>query len=333
MKKLRVFQTVKIKRIVPGFSPGNLGTVFLFFILTPYLITFFLGNLREGDIKQVLSEEADQEGVYSVFISNETSFGSERIPLEDYVADKLARSMDNAYETEALKAQAVLIRSSLLSKGEGENKKEIKVEDGDYGKISVTERILEAVRETKGVYITYEDLPASGAYFAVSNGKTRNGKEMMLDEYPYLTSVSCERDFLSEDFNSVTVYTEKEFEEIWGGIKTIRLLEDEILEKGQITTEKALEKYTLYRDSADYVLYIEREGGYVSGEQFRSAFYLPSASFHLGREEDKVIITVKGAGHGLGMSQFGANEMAKEGSDYICILNYFFKDVTITKFE
>lgn len=333
MKKLRIFQTVKIKRIVPGFSPGNLGTVFLFFILATYLITFFFGNLQEGDVKQVSFAEMGKEDGYSVFVSNETSFGSERIPLEDYVADRLARCMENTYESEALKAQAILIRSNLLSEGDEQNEKEIKVEDADYGKIPITDKILEAVTQTRGVYITYEGMPARGAYFAVSNGKTRSGKEMMLDEYPYLTSVSCERDFLSEDFNSMMVYTEREFEEIWESLNTSQMLEDEILEKGEITTEKALDEFTLYRDSADYVLYVEKEGRYISGEQFRNAFYLSSASFHLNKEGNQVMIIVKGTGHGLGMSQFGANEMAKEGNDYINILNYFFKDVTITKFE
>lgn len=333
MKKLRVFQTVKIKKIVPGFSPGNLGTVFLFFILTPYLITFFLGNLHEGNVEQVLSEGAASKEAYFVFVNNETPLGSERIPLEDYVADKLARSMDSAYEIEALKAQAVLIRSNLLINREDENKEEIKAKDDDYGKVPVTEKVLEAARETKGVYITYEGLPASGAYFALSNGKTRNGNELMLDECPYLTSVSCERDFLSADFNSMAIYSQREFERIWEGIKAAEAPESETLEGGQIITETAMEKYTLYRDSADYVLYVESEGKYVSGEQFRNAFYLSSASFHLNKEENQVMIKVKGVGHGLGMSQFGANEMAKEGNDYIGIINYFFKDVTITKFE
>ncbi len=344
MKKLRVFQTVKSKRIVPGFSPGNLGTVFLFFILTPYLITFFLGNLREGNGEQAAFTQTGKEDACLVFVSNEASFGSEMIPIEDYVADKLARSMDENYEMEALKAQAVLIRSNLLAEIAEEDrystegsmqgyKKKIQVKDPDYGKTLIKENILEAVAKTKGVYITYEGRPAGGAYFAVSNGKTRNAREMALEEYPYLLSVPCERDFLSENFNSFTVYKEKEFEKIWKSIKGWQITEDEILEKEGITVQKAMEKYTLYRDSADYVLYIEREGMYVSGEQFRKAFGLSSASFHFNKEEGQVIITVKGSGHGLGMSQFGANEMARQGSDYIHILNYFFQNVTITKFE
>lgn len=319
----------------------------MFFLLTPYLITFFFGNLQEGSGQQALSLEMDMGEEASVLISNETAFGSEMIPIEAYVADRLARSMDENYEMEALKAQAVLIRSNLLTEITEENrydtvggacdvqeyKKEIRVKDPDYGKVPAKENALEAATQTRGVYIAYEGRPAKGAYFAVSNGKTRDGEEMMPGESPYLKSASCERDFLSEDFNSRAVYRESEFEEIWRSMQSLPILEDEILEKGEITSEKAMEKYTLYRDSADYVLYIEREGRYVSGEQFRRAFGLSSASFQLRGEEGQVIITVKGSGHGFGMSQFGANEMAKEGKDYIHILNYFFQDVTITKFE
>ncbi len=342
MKKLRVFQTVKIKRrhasragllikrTVPGFSFGNLGTFFLFLILTPYLITFFFGNLREGTGEKV-SFAKEETG--SVFVNNETSFGREKIPLEDYVADKLARSMDSDFEMEALKAQAVLIRSNLLAEREEENGREISVADSEYGKNAITEKILEATVQTKGVYLTFAGRIVEGAYFAISNGRTRNGKEALSDEYSYLQSVSCERDFLADDFGSSFIFSEKEFEINWESMFFEQLTEDEILDRGQIAAEKEMEKYTLYRDSADYVLYIEESGAYAGGEEFRKAFGLPSADFHLEKEDGEVIISVKGAGHGFGMSQFGANEMAKEGNDYVRILDYFFQDATITKFE
>ncbi|MDE7445553.1 MAG: SpoIID/LytB domain-containing protein [Lachnospiraceae bacterium] len=333
MKKLRVFQTV---RSVPRFFTKSLGTVLLFLLMIPYLVTFLFGNLKEGEMKTtLLSElqaESDEDGFYVI---NKTTLGVESIPLELYVADRLARSIDNEFELEALKAQAVLIRSGLLfsgmESGMQENIRSINVEDEEYGSVPGTERIYEAVSETKGVYLTYENLPVNGSYFAVSNGTTRSGEELCLTEYPYLKSVSCNRDFLSSDYASSALYEEKEFERIWNQTLAFQITEEEILENEKVSIEKGIDDMHIYRDSAGYVLYLEKEGKYVSGEQFREAFSISSSSLHLSKNETKVIITAEGVGHGLGMSQFAANEMAKEGEDYIKILEYFFQGVAMKK--
>ncbi len=333
MKKLRVFQTV---RSVPRFFTKSLGTVLLFLLMIPYLVTFLFGNLKEGETKKTflsdLRAESDENGLY---VSNKTMLGVESIPLELYVADRLARSIDNEFELEALKAQAVLIRSGLLFSGMKsrmqENIRSVNVEDEEYGSVPVTERIYEAVLQTKGVYLTYENLPVNGSYFAVSNGTTRSGEELCLTEYPYLKSVSCSRDFLSSDYASSALYEEKEFEKIWSQTLAFQITEEEILENEKVSIEKGIDDIHIYRDSAGYVLYLEKEGKYVSGEQFREVFSISSSSFHLSKDETKVIITAEGVGHGLGMSQFAANEMAKEGEDYIKILEYFFQGVAVKK--
>lgn len=335
MKKLRVFQTVKIKGIVPGFFVKHLGTVLLFLFLIPYIVTFLFGNLKEGSAEKMPLEDLNTEyGEGAVYVSNETIMGIENIPLEYYVADKLARSIDNYFEMETLKAQAVLIRSGLLAAGmtgeNGNNIRNIKVEDGNYGSTVIPENIYEAVEETAGVYLAYQKQPVNGAYFAVSNGFTRDGEELFPTEYSYLKSVPCSRDFLSSDYASSVIYEENEFEKIWEMLTPVQMTE-EVADNGKITMGNEMNQINLYRDSAGYVLYLEREGKCVSGEQFRNAFGLSSASFHLSKEGKKIMITVKGVGHGLGMSQYGANEMAKEGEDYITILNYFFQDVTINK--
>lgn len=335
MKKLRVFQTVKIKGIVPGTFSKSLGTVLLFLLIIPYLVTFLFGNLKEGNKERISLSDLDIKfGEESICVRNETAVGIENIPLEHYVADRLARSIDNSFEMETLKAQAVLIRSGILASAVTDEKerdiRSISIRDVNYGSILVTERIYEAVEQTKGVYLTYNSRPISGSYFAVSNGATRNGEELLLTEYPYLKSVLCSRDFLSADYTSSSVYEEKEFEMIWEQILSLQITEEEIIENKNITIEET-DNIKLYRDSADYVLYLEKDGKYVSGEQFRMAFELASSSFRLLKEDQRITAVVKGVGHGLGMSQYAANEMAKEGEDYIQILNYFFQDIAINK--
>lgn len=328
MKKLRVFQTVKKRRIVPGFSPKNLSTVLLLLLMIPYFITFLFGNLGEEEIKgsSALSEEG------SIYVRNITALGSECVPLEIYVADRLARSINNDFEMETLKAQAVLIRSGLMTmskKNQGET--EIRVEDTEYGSITISQRIWQAVEETKGVCILWKKRPVNGAYFAVSNGATRNGDEVSTAEYSYLKSVICSRDFLSEDYISKVSCREDEFEKIWERLPGLDIANDEILK--EYISETEIMDVKVYRDSVGYVLYVERGGKFVSGERFREAYLLSSSSFHMEKEKKHIVFTVKGEGHGFGMSQFGANELAKEGEDYIDILNYFFQDVTITKNE
>lgn len=339
MKKRGVFQTVRKKRIVSGFFSKGPGTVFLILLLVPYLITFLFGNLKDRDTSMTdMLKVEDVLGEGNIFVVNTTVVGNESIPLEVYVADQLARSIDNTFETEALKAQAVLIRSDLLSSlyladGNRREGREIAASDEGYGSVPIRENILAAVSQTAGVCLVYDNVPVDGAYFAVSNGATRNGNELFFTEYPYLKSVACSRDFLAEDFTSTAVYDEEGFDRLWQDVPGIRMTEEEILENEKVTVEEELEGCRLYRDSAGYVLYLERDGKYASGEQFREIFSLLSSSFHFNKEEGQIIISVKGSGHGLGMSQFGANEMAKEGADYIKILNYFFDDVIITKFE
>lgn len=356
MKKLRVFQAFKTtgsrrsllphakRRTVPGLFPKNLGTVLLFLLMLPYLITSLFGNLGEGNWGVAGSEKEGNsyEGAY--FVSNTTVYGNENIPLEIYVADRLSRSIDENFEMEAAKAQAVLIRSGLMASlyqsgetlGEG---KEIEVTDTGYGSLPVSELAARAAVQTKGVCLMYQGRPVNGSYFAVSNGATRNGEELLLTEYPYLKSVLCSRDFLSEDYASSVSFGRGEFDRLWqqipssGEESSAWMAEKERLEAERAEAEKALGDISIWRDSVGYVLYLERGGKFVTGEQFRDNFHLASASFHLNEEDGKVVAAVKGAGHGLGMSQFAANEMAKEGTDYIGILEYFFKDVTFTKFE
>lgn len=333
MKKLRVFQTVKNKRIASRFPLGNLGTILLLLLVIPYLITFLFGNLEEGSTGAVVETVAvtNENAEGSIYVRNVTVLGNEKIPLEIYVADKLARSIESTYEMEAIKAQAVLIRSGLLAAKESVgNGKEICVEDEEYGNVSIPERIWQAVSESAGVCIMWQDKPVSAPYFAVSNGTTRNGEELLPGEYPYLKSAACSRDFLSKDFMSSVSYEESEFEKIWKQIPETYPPKEETQ---KLTPKEELEGIKIYRDSAGYVLYLEWNEKWVSGEGFREAFLLSSSSFHMEKEGTLIIFSVKGSGHGLGMSQFAANEMAKEEEDYVDILHYFFDQVTITKFE
>lgn len=325
MNKLRVFQNVCKRR-----KPFGYGSLLLFFLLLPVIITGQLGNRKrtEEGAETLMIVEQLQEGHYTVI--NETALGREEIPLELYVADKLMRTMGEEYEEEALKAQAVLLRAGLIS-DEGMS---ITISDQEYGKEVMKKKYLMAVAQTRGIYPEYDGKPIYGAYFEVSDGQTRSASELLPSEnYPYLVSVHCERDFLSPEYAKTISVGKKEFEVAFEQISKTVVEEENLKDIGENRKHESKEGMDIIRDSAGYVLFIRYLDAWAEGEALRYALNLPSASFEIEEDSDEILFRCKGAGHGLGLSQFGANEMALEGKDYIEILNYFFQGITLTKIE
>lgn len=328
MNKLRIFQNIKNKeRTVPGLIRVNPGTVLLIFLFLPYIITVLSGNgFKEEEERRETVLLQLREGDYTVI--NETAMGKESIPLELYVADRLFRIMKEGYQMEALKAQAVLIRGNLIAGGD----KSTVVCDTGYGKKEIPEEYLMAVMQTKGIYAEYEGETIYGAYFRVSSGESREAGQMLTPErFPYLTGAVCERDFLSEEYTGSIIYGKKEFEEKWDRI------EEDIPDESVIATAKENNRYeeegntALLRDTAGYVLFFRYADKWVRGEQLRYELSLPSCNFRLQEKKNKFTFSCKGVGHGFGMSQFGANEMALDGKTYVEILQYFFTGITFTK--
>ncbi len=186
-------------------------------------------------------------------------------------------------------------------------------------------KCVDVVRDTKGMYLTYEGIPINAPYFAVSAGATRNGNEVLgSKDYGYLKSVVCGRDFTSEDY----VHSERVNKEIF--LERLREFRPDTVWEEGVSIEKA---FPITRDRAGYVLEIGMGEDAISGELFRTAFMLNSSCFELREEGGYVVIKTKGVGHGLGLCQYGANEAAKKGSDFIDILNYFFSEIVIEKTE
>lgn len=309
-KKGNSFQHRRIGTAIPI---RGMTTIFSVLFLLPYLITFFFGNLKNGETQEWVS--FTQDGYY---ISRDTFAGTERIPMESYVAMQVMCFTDDTWESEAVKAFAVAVRTGILREIKQQTEKgigELKVDD-IYKNILVSSRCRTLVKETEGVYMTWQGEPIHAAYFVLSNGKTRNANEAFSGEegdMPYLCSVPCERDFVSEEYSFQTTLTTADWETLWSNADSDQMP-------------------VLHKDSAGYVTNVSYGDKVMNGEAFREACKLPSASFDLFKDTNgDYLITGRGAGHGLGMSLFGANEMAKTGEDYISILHYFYQDVELTK--
>lgn len=293
-----------------------------------------------------------QEDV-SYLVDVKMDWGTWELPMEEYLVYALTEVMQDGYEEEALKAQAVLLRTELaelyfseddeqLLQEDGEllsqeNRNEetmrIQVEDDVIGRFyyendyEALEPYQDAVEKTKGLYLSYQGQPIRAAYFKVSNGHTRSAGEVWhTDEMPYLSGVDCEQDSASREWKS-SVTVEKD--------TYLSLLRQTI---GEDWPEESLWSAGSFRyDEAGYVTEIvytdDDKTTNIDGEEFRYLFGMQSASFQVDWGEEQVHFNVTGAGHGFGMSQYAANVKALNGETYDQILKFFFKGTELSKFE
>lgn len=273
------------------------------FILTviPYLVTLFINGPGR------LSAPRQEEREISVKAADEKT---KILTLDEYGMGMLANEIPMDMDMEAIKAQAVLVRTGIykkLTESQGEevvfsgkylSPSEMKNEWGNHAE-KYYEKLADAWRETKERILTYEGKPAYTPFCRLTNGKTRSAKEALNTEtYPYLESVEC-----PEDKKADNAFQTKE----------IKGSDYEISKK----------------DSAGYVLEVKNNGKIMDGDTFRDQFQLASSCYTFQMKDGKTKVTTQGIGHGLGLSQNTADQMAKEGKDYKEILTYFFQKTTL----
>ncbi|HCT90404.1 MAG TPA: hypothetical protein DF613_03325 [Lachnospiraceae bacterium] len=239
------------------------------------------------------------------------------LPREEYLPQLLYRDIPAAYEEEALKAQAVLERSSLFFYSGAEWRDVLE----DCVRISrtkefqaVRDRLSRVAEETEGVLLTKNGQAVRGISHRISGGRTRNGAEVTeLPGYGDLISVESSKDTVADGFLQTFVFDEKKLMEIWQ------------------TGGDSLVLEVAARDSAEYATEVCIGDVVMGGEAFREAMGLSSACFMFEKKNGQVVFTCRGWGHGLGMSQYGASQMALGGADYIEILQYYFPNYEIIK--
>lgn len=222
--------------------------------------------------------------------------------LKQHCIGILAKEVSADYEEEMLKVQALIVRTTIYKEVE-ELGEEILTQEG-FGDVSDIEaswyKKLEKIwDETEGEVIMYQDKLALVPFHQVSNGKTRIGSEVLgSEDYPYLKMIECPKD-----------------------VEAINQMESKFIE----VTGAKVENY----DSAGYALSVTIGEEKVNGESFRNTYGLASSCFELQQFEKNTRVITKGVGHGLGLSQHTANEMAKDGKTYEEILQFFFEGTEI----
>lgn len=258
----------------------------------------------------------------------------EKVQFEDYLVGVVAAEMPADFQEEALKAQALTARTyivhRLITKDTLGVPKGAQVNDTQDHQVYMNDneqhiawgkdydwkkkKVVEAVRSTSGQILTYEGKPIDALFFSTSNGYTENSEDYWSGSIPYLRSVSSPWDKNSPKFNSQKVISVSEFEKRLGvkvgSAKTI----GNVIEK---TAGKRVAK-------------VNFNGKVLSGKDIREKLDLKSSDFVWERKGNNIIISTKGFGHGVGMSQYGANGMAEEGKTYKDIVKHYYKDVEIT---
>ena len=252
--------------------------------------------------------------------------------MEVYLPMMLCREIPWDYEEEMLKAQAVLIRSSLYLRLENKelDQTELKENLENYKNKSQKEqyqmaykRMEKAVNATKGQVISYQGEICSGVFHRVSAGQTREGSEVLQDtKMSFLKSVDSSQDIQSEDYLHGHYFTEEALKD-----RLLEIYPDIELSDQPLTEQIVVEK----RDSQEYVLEIRVGSLIVPGEEFRNNLELSSSNFTVQNLDGKIRFLCKGLGHGMGLSQYGGNELAKEGKTYEQILFTYFPDVILKK--
>ncbi len=269
----------------------------------------------------------NSESAKSIIVKNTKTDAISKMELEEYIIGVVAAEMPASFEMEALKAQAIASRTYALYKIDTSKKNydvvtdvsnqsfitkdEMKVKwQNDYDKYY--EKIKEAVLATKGMVLTYEGKIIEAYYFAMSNGYTEDVSLVFNEDLNYLQSVSSIYDNETlKNFSVTTKFTSKE-----------------ICNKLNLNCE-TIRFTNIKRSDTHRVNSLEVNGITFKGTVFRSKLGLRSTDFEIKVDGD-IFITTKGYGHGVGMSQYGANGMAKEGSDYEDILKYYYKNVEIS---
>ena len=282
-------------------------------------------NNNKVEVKKeedIVKEEVIDNNIYVNVRRNNGNI--EKYELEEYIIGVVGAEMPASFNKEALKAQSVVARTYALKSIK--NNKQLTTDNSTQNFKDNNElkkmwgssyntyynKIKSAVLETKGLYLSYNNDYVDAVYHSTSNGNTEDAVYVWGNSVPYLKSVSSEYDNTNKNYNS-----------------TITLTYNEISNKLKNSIDSNTKFNIISRTSGNRVKEIEINGTTYSGVEFRKLLNLRSADFSIENNGANVVISTNGYGHGVGMSQYGANGMANNGSSYTDILLHYYTGVSI----
>ncbi len=257
-----------------------------------------------------------------------------RVDIEEYVKGVVPAEVSSTWHPEMLKAQAVAARTYALYQQMLSATREYDVvatvQDQVYrGKQGVDAGILRAVEDTRGLVVTYQDAPIYAAFSSTAAGLTEDAVNVWSKEYPYLKGVECPFDLMSPYYQ-------------WKSSFKIDTLEQNLRQQGfSVGTIATITPMSFSRGGRVAKLRVLHSGGelVLRGEELRKAVgytIIPSTQFAIESVGRDVVLSGFGAGHAVGMCQWGAKELAELGYPFSTILRYYYpgtelQNMTLTK--
>lgn len=259
--------------------------------------------------------------------------------LEEYVLGVLAGEMPSSFQLEALKSQALAARTYTLMKAKAYGGKGCDKHPGadvctDFAHCQAFEdpksitfnydKYKQAILDTKGEVIVYDDSLIQAVFHSTSGGKTENSEEIWTNKVPYLRSVTSE---FEEASPKLTTELDIKINDFIAAMKK--------LDSGVRLNAKSIQKQVkiMGRSEGGRIINISVGGKVLSGSAVRGALSLNSSNFDISYQGDTMKFSVLGYGHGVGLSQYGADGMAQKGAKYDEIIKHYYQGVEIVKIE
>lgn len=315
----------------PGYK--RLVAALLLSVALPRLIVDVGSRLRAGEQPpQTLpptTAASSQEQTVALWTTEQTV---RIMPLEEYVRGVVLAEMLASFQPEALKAQAVAARTYALRRMDTGDKHpgravctdpaccQAWISDEEYLQERGTQRewkkIATAVEDTAGQYLSYEGRPAEATYFSCSGGRTESALDVWQVDIPYLQAVDSPGEEWAAVFSAELLLTEEEFCALLG-----------TRPPGPVGTWLG----PVTKTQGGGVDTVTIGGTLYTGLEIRKKFHLKSTAFTMTALENKIYISTRGWGHRVGMSQYGAEALAKMGYLYREILEHYYPGTKIDK--
>lgn len=313
-------------------------------MLTKRTVSTGVQENNSSDFQDNETIQPNEDAVYeynkygTITLLHKKTEGIETVNIDEYLCNVVSAEMPADYEIEALKAQAIVARTYTIYKISNKKHENADICDDstccqawiskddrlarweESKRESNWKKICDAVNGTKGKIVTYNNVPINAFFHSNSGGITEIPVNVWGGTgYPYLQSVETSGEDAYTQYSSEVVLKQEELleklKEKYSDISIDFSNEDDI---------KILE-YT----EGNRIKTIKFGNHEVSGVEVRSLLGLRSANFEVIREGDSIKFSVKGYGHGVGMSQTGADSLAKQGKNADDIIKHFYKDIEI----
>lgn len=321
--------------------------VWTILLIVPLFCAFSMGLTSQKEISQIKADETGKKYDDVKIKVKHTDTGEvEEMPLCDYLINVVTAEMPASFERDALMAQAVAARSYTYNKylknqsspgifetHDGADvctnfshcKAYMTLSDAKekWGQTWVDtyyEKICSAVRDTDGEILTYGSQPVNAVFHSASYGRTENAQDVWGGDVAYLKSVESPLGEAADSLVSKVTLPLEEF-------KSTILSE---YPDAVFSDDKSTWVSDIVRSEGGSVSGIKIGGIDLKGTKVRTLFSLKSANFILTLSDSEASFEVYGSGHGVGLSQYGANALAKDGYTYREILSWYYKGTDIS---